>query len=231
MTCNHNLRWYELIPVLSFLVQSGKCRRCASRISGQYPIVELSTGLVFALISFHFMPILSYSQSAYVFLVTLYAFIFSILIVISVYDMRHKIIPDKLVYIFIAVSFLSIFVNHTGVGSLFILPTFMGLISGLLFAIPFALLWLVSNGRWIGLGDAKLVLGIGWMLGPSLGLCSVIVSFWIGSIVSLGMIMLMKKKKVNMKTEIPFAPFLILSALIVFLLNIDIITLVSYIHL
>ncbi|MFA4853534.1 MAG: prepilin peptidase, partial [Bacteroidales bacterium] len=47
MNCNRDLRWYELIPVLSFLIQSGKCRRCASKISHQYPLVEIVTGLVF----------------------------------------------------------------------------------------------------------------------------------------------------------------------------------------
>ena len=226
MTCNRNLRWYELVPILSFVLQSGKCRRCKEVISYQYPIVEFITGLVFALIAFHFLPALLFSPLSYLFLVSFFVFIFSLLIVISVYDIRHKVIPDRLVYVYIFVSFLSIFVNHLSIGSLFVIPNISYIIAGPVLAAPFALLWLISKGKWMGLGDAKLMLGIGWMLGLSLGGAAIILSFWIGSIVSL-VIMLFSNSKVTMKTEIPFAPFLILSTLIVFLFSIDILSLVS----
>lgn len=224
MTCSHKLRWYELIPILSFLIQGGRCRKCASGISHQYPIVEFGTGLIFALIAFHFVPVLAFSQSVYILLVTLYAFIFSLLMVISVYDIRHKIIPDTLVYAYSLISLFSIFINHTGVGPLLTWPSLMDVVSGPLFALPFALIWLISRGRAMGLGDAKLVLGIGWMLGPTQALASVIVAFWLGALTSL-FIMLFTKKKMGMKTEIPFAPFLIVSTLVTFLFNLDIFTL------
>ncbi|MEI7688599.1 MAG: prepilin peptidase [Candidatus Nomurabacteria bacterium] len=224
MTCNRTLRWYELIPVFSYLFQLGKCRRCAEKISHQYPIVELLTGLLFVLISYHFLSILMFSPFSYVFLVTFYVFIFSLLIVISVYDLRHKIIPDILVYLFSFISFLSIFISHSIFGSLFIKPDFSSLIAGPLLALPFALIWFVSKGKWMGLGDAKLMLGIGWILGIYQGLAAIILAFWIGSIISLTF-MYISKKKINMKTEIPFAPFLILSLLIVFLFNINVFSL------
>lgn len=226
MTCNRELRWYELIPFLSFLIQSGKCRRCASQISHQYPLVELVTGLIFALVAFKFLPILYVSYGLYIFLVVLFVFIFSLLIVISVYDLRHKIIPDKLVFIFIIVSFLSIFVNLFLIRPIFVLPTFWGLISGPLLALPFILLWFFSKGRLMGLGDGKLILGIGWMLGLSSGIFAIILSFWIGTIVSV-LLMFLSKKKMNMKTEIPFAPFLIISTLITFLFNFNIFSLIK----
>ena len=226
MTCNRNLRWYELIPVFSFLIQSGKCRRCASRISHQYPLVELVTGLVFAFVAFKFLPLLSASYSLYMFLVVLYVFIFSLLIVISVYDLRHKIIPDKLVYVFIIISFLSIFINPSLLENVLVLPTFSALISGPLFALPFVLFWFFSKGRLMGLGDGKLILGIGWMLGLSQGLFAIIVSFWIGTIVSL-LLLVLSKKKMSMKTEIPFAPFLIISTFVTFLFNFNIFSLIK----
>jgi len=226
MTCNRNLRWYELIPVLSFLIQSGKCRRCASKISHQYPLVELITGIVFVLISYKFMSILYFSVNIYLLFVILYMFIFSLLIVISVYDLRHKIIPDRLVAVFILVSFFSIFVNPAPFGSLFIMPAYTALLAGPILALPFAMLWLFSKGRLMGLGDGKLVLGIGWILGLSAGVCMIILSFWIGTIVSVAL-MLLSKNKMSMKTEIPFAPFLIVSALIVFLFNLDIFSLIK----
>lgn len=230
MTCNHKLRWYELIPILSFLIQSGKCRRCASSISHQYPLVEFGTGLIFAFIAFHFLKVLSFSQISYVVLVCLFSFIFSLLMVIAVYDIRHKIIPDRLAYIYAFVSLISIFINHTGVGSFFVTPSLLALVSGPLFALPFAFLWLISKGRWMGLGDAKLVLGIGWMLGPMQSFAMITLSFWIGAVVSLA-IMLFSRRKMTMKTEIPFAPFLIISTLIVFFFNLDIFSLLSLLHL
>ncbi|HUC88646.1 MAG TPA: prepilin peptidase [Candidatus Paceibacterota bacterium] len=229
MTCNRNLRWYELIPIFSFLIQSGRCRRCASNISNQYPLVEFGTGLIFALIAFHFLPFASFSMSSYLALVILFVFIFSLLMVISVYDVRHKVIPDDLVYIYAFVSFLSIFINHASVGPLFVTPSLMSIVSGPLFALPFALIWMLSRGRAMGLGDAKLMLGIGWMLGPLAALASVILSFWIGSVASLTM-MLFSHKKMNMMTQIPFAPFLIIGALITLLFNLDIFKLSSLFH-
>lgn len=226
MTCGKNLRWYELIPVISYIFQLGKCRRCAEKISHQYPLVELATGIIFALIAYHFLPILSFEPISYLLLVIFFVFIFSILIVISVYDIRHKIIPDKLVYAFAFISLLSIFINHTGMGHLFVLPSLDYIIAGPILALPFAFLWFVSKGKWMGLGDAKLMLGIGFMLGLSLGLASIILAFWIGAVVSL-LIMFFTNKKMTMKTEIPFAPFLIVSSLIVFLFSIDVFALAS----
>jgi len=226
MTCNRDLRWYELIPVFSFLIQSGKCRRCASTISHQYPLVELLTGLVFALVAFKFLPILYFSYWTFIFLVVLFVFIFSLLIVISVYDLRHKIIPDKLVFVFIFISFFSIFVNTSGFGPLFVLPTLSSLIVGPILALPFVLLWLLSKGRLMGLGDGKLILGIGWMLGLSVGVFSLVLSFWIGTVVSL-LLILLSKNKMGMKTEIPFAPFLIISAFVTFLFGFNFFSLIK----
>lgn len=226
MTCNRNLRWYELIPLFSFLIQKGKCRRCASRISHQYPIVEFITGIVFVLIAFKFIPILGFSYPIYLFSVIFFVFIFSLLIVISVYDLRHKIIPDKLVYIFIFLSFVSIFINQFSPGTFIELPKLSHLIAGPILALPFMLIWYFSKGKLMGLGDSKLILGIGWMLGLSLGFCAVVLSFWIGTIVSL-IVMFLSKKKMNMKTEIPFAPFLIIGTFVTFLFSLDIPLLVS----
>jgi len=232
MTCNRNLRWYELIPLFSFLIQKGRCRRCASKISQQYPIVEFLTGLVFVFIAYKFLPILYISGLSFVFLFLFFAFIFSLLIVISVYDLRHKIIPDKLVFIFIIASIISLFVSHSGFGSLFVIPSATDLMAGPIFAIPFILLWYFSKGKLMGLGDGKLIVGLGWILGLSQGIFALILSFWIGTIVSLFLMILPKnlsehKRKINMKTEIPFAPFLIASMFITFLFNFNAFTLIK----
>lgn len=232
MSCNNNLRWYELIPVFSFLIQSGKCRRCMSRISHQYPLIEIITGIIFALLAFKFLPVIFISYGLYILIVVLFIFLFSLLIVISVYDIRHKIIPDKLVYIFIILSFLSIFINFFPIESIFKLPTLSALIAGPAIALPFVLLWYFSKGRLMGLGDGKLMLGIGWMLGLSAGIFAVILAFWIGAIVSIILMLLSKNlstqaRKINMKTEIPFAPFLIISTLVTFFFGLNFLSLVK----
>lgn len=229
MTCNQDLRWFELIPIFSFLIQNGKCRRCAIRISHQYPLVEFLTGLVFTFIAYKFIPILYLSLGVYMSLVILFIFVFSLLIVISVYDLRHKIIPDKLVYIFIIISFFSIFINSsfTGLGSFFILPSWTNLLAGPVLSIPFVALWYFSKGRLMGLGDGKLILGIGWLLGLSAGLFSLVISFWLGTIVGL-LLILISNNKMNMKTEIPFAPFLIVSTFITFIFSLDFYSLINF---
>jgi leader peptidase (prepilin peptidase)/N-methyltransferase len=150
--------------------------------------------------------------------------------VISVYDIRHKIIPSRLVNIFTIVSFVSIFMSHSAGGPLFITPSLMTLLSGPLLALPFALLWLISRGRWMGLGDARLIVGIGWILGPSGGVAALMLAFWIGTLVSLAA-MLFSHKRINMKTEIPFGPFLVLGMVIAFLCNLDVYSLVALFHL
>ena len=225
MSCSNNLRWYELVPVLSFIIQCGKCRRCKSPISYQYPLVEFFTGLVFTLIAFKFLPILHIYSNIYVFFVTFFVFIFSLLIVIFVYDLRHKIIPDKLVYTFIFLSFVSIFINFSAMGPLFIYPNVYSLIAGPVISLPFILIWYFSKGKLMGLGDAKLMLGMGFLLGLSSGIFAVIVSFWIGTIISIPL-MLLSKSKMNLKTEIPFAPFLIICTFITFLFSFDMFSLI-----
>ena len=103
-SCGKKLSWQELIPVFNFIAQRGKCRGCGSKISIQYPVVEFITGIIFLL------TFLKLQNTDYLILTTGYHFIiFSLLIVISVYDFRHQIIPNKLVYLFNFLAFLNLF--------------------------------------------------------------------------------------------------------------------------
>src|SRR3989344_3619523 len=111
-SCGKTLTWRELIPLVSFITQKGKCRSCGSRISWQYPIVEFITGLVFLLVALKLLHYqLAEAGLPYIGFYFFGAFaywsaIFAILIAISVYDFRHKIIPNQLVYSFIVLAFL-----------------------------------------------------------------------------------------------------------------------------
>jgi prepilin signal peptidase PulO-like enzyme (type II secretory pathway) len=217
MSCWKTLRWYELVPIFSFAVQRGRCRVCRAAIAWQYPLVEISTGLIFLLITNYELRITN-AISVY----TLYAICYmliisSILIVITVYDLRHKIIPNGFVYAFIVLSFFSLIYNFGRFGF-----EWQRFFAGLAYFAIFGTLWLVSRGRWMGLGDAKLMLGIGWLLPVPQSITAIILSFWIGAVV--GILLLMgRRKKYTLKSEMPFAPFLVFGFFLVFFLGLSIV--------
>lgn len=228
MTCQNKLCWYELIPLISFLGLKGRCRNCKTKISLQYPLVELATGLVFALLFFKFQDIFFFNTLTFSFIYTYYAVMFSLLIVIAVYDLRHKIIPDMLALLFGILAFIGIFFIHSndfsGVYSFYSqIPTILEFLSGFFIALPFAFFWLVSSGRWMGFGDAKLALGIGWLLGLTSALSGLVIAFWSGAIIGLGLIVFKNRKtsKLGMKSEIPFAPFLVFGAFLAFIFGLN----------
>lgn len=146
--------------------------------------------------------------------------VMSLLVIILVYDIHHKIIPDGIVYVFISLAFVQMFI---GPGPIFVVPGIWDLLAGPLLFLPFFALWYFSKGLWMGLGDGKLALGMGWFLGLEGGVTTVLLAFWIGAIVSLVVLFYVAIKhksflgfRKKMKLEIPFAPFLILGFLIVF---------------
>jgi len=219
LACGKALRWYELVPLASFLIQRGKCRNCKSKISWQYPAVEATTGLLF---------LLTWKQGFQVAEMIFYWAIISILMVIAVYDIRHKIIPNGFVYAFIALSLFSPLYKlmTSDVVSLW------DFWAGPVLFLPFATLWLISRGTWMGFGDAKLAWGIGWFLGLYAGISAIILAFWVGAVWGLVLIafskgngLLLGGKTFIMKSEIPFGPFLILGMLLVFFFNIDVFSL------
>lgn len=216
-SCGKSLGWHELIPILSFVFQGGKCKNCKSKISWQYPTIEVLSGILFILIFVVFPPLDIYTG----FLTLFYLLITAILIVITIYDIKHKIIPDPLVYTFAAIAFLKLFISAD---LSFSIPPILILLSGPILALPFALIWLVSKGKWMGLGDAKLVLGIGWVLGLWAGISAVVLAFWIGAIISV-LWMYVVFRKMKTRYEIPFGPYLILGMYIVLLTGLQVIEL------
>lgn len=218
-SCNKTLRWYELVPLFSYLVQKGKCRGCLSRISSQYFAVELLTGILFSLLAYQYF----YHPGEVLF----YWLVVSVLVVITVYDLKHKIIPDSLVYLFIVATLFRPFftVDNLALFSLaensYLMQIWPYLTSGVLIFLFFWALWYFSDGRWMGFGDAKLGLGIGLLLGLRGGINAVVLAFWIGAITGLLLIILSRwpavssyKKYITIKSELPFAPFLFIGLLL-----------------
>jgi leader peptidase (prepilin peptidase)/N-methyltransferase len=206
--CSRRLAWYELFPLASFLVLRGKCRSCSVSLSLQYPLVELLTGIVFVLIWYHFSVHDFSSLATHYSLLTTHWLFWSIIIALSIYDFRTTIIPDHLT---LAAGALA-FALHPE-----------NLFAGLLLAAPLAAFWLFSRGRWMGLGDAKLQLGLGFLLGTSIGFAGMLFGFWLGALAGLA---LMIMGRAGMKTEVPFGPFLALGAFLAWVLQFDMIGLI-----
>jgi leader peptidase (prepilin peptidase)/N-methyltransferase len=174
-SCGKTLTPLELVPIFSFLFSKGRCRGCGVRISWQYLIVELLIGAMFVAV---FLLEKSLLESAFLII------IFSTLLVIAVYDMRHQIIPDGLAMLFALLALLR-FLSEVGIAHAVYLPDAWTLIAGPMLFLPFWALWYASQGRWLGLGDGKLAFGMGWFLGVGQGATAVILAFWIGAAYAL----------------------------------------------
>ena len=202
LACGKSLRWHELLPLFSFLIQKGRCRNCRSKISWQYPAVELLAGLLF--LFFYLKWRISYSAGQDLIILLWWFSIAALLLLLAVYDLKHKILPDKFNYAFLALSLFNLFNDFT------ILTLFLSLGP----ALFLFLLWLVSKGRWMGLGDAKLMAAGGIFLGPLPGLASLVLSFWTGA--AAGIFLLFANPNIKLKSEIPFGPFLALGIILAF---------------
>ncbi len=209
-SCGKTLRWYELLPVISYLWQGRKCRSCKSVLSSQYIAVELVTAFLFTVISLR----LGLQEVFFVPAEVLFWWVVaSVLIVITVYDLRHTVIPDGLALLMGILGLVSLYARGGGI---------LDLAVGLVTALIFAGIWYFSGGRAMGLGDAKLVLGVGWLLPYERAISAILASFWLGAIIGVALLVL-QRKKITMKTEIPFAPFLAAGFFSVFLLDISLI--------
>jgi len=190
--CHHILKWYDLIPLLSFLLLKGRCRYCKKKISIQYPLVELFTGILFLLFfTFHF--------SFFIYLISCF------LIVIFVYDLKHYIIPDRLIYPAITLALFYQLFEMWNIGG-WSSSEIRNLGYGLLPSLFLLAIILASGGKWMGFGDFKLAILMGLILNWPKVLVALFFSFLLGGIISIGLLLTKKKK---LTSEVPFAPFLV----------------------
>jgi prepilin signal peptidase PulO-like enzyme (type II secretory pathway) len=192
--CKKQIAWHDNFPVLSFAWLGGKCRQCGKKISWQYPIVELATGVLF-LVAF-------INSFNYLFLLRDW-FLISVMMVIFIYDLRWYLILD----IVTLPACLIILIFNLVLGfSLWNL-----LISGIIGSSFFLIQFLISNGKWIGGGDIRLGLLMGLALGWPGVLMAIIISYFIGSIVGIGLILAGKKQ---WGSEVPLGVFLAVGTII-----------------
>ena len=242
--CKHALSWLDLFPVFSFIFLGGKCRFCKEKISWQYPLVEITTAILFVLIfnklgvipnlignpdfvksGLTWIPAFAGMTRGGVGMMIYSAFWFYIassLIIIFVYDLKHYLIPDKVLFPAIIITFLYRLVG------IFWIPAFAGMtekytgmtrggvemtgfLGNYIFAAIlgggfFLLIFLISKGAAMGFGDVKLAVLMGLLLGLPKVLVALFLAFFFGAIIG---VILMAFKKKGLKSEIPFGPFLI----------------------
>ncbi len=215
--CNHKLKFYELIPVLSYVFLRGKCKKCKKRISIFYPFFELLTGILF---------LLSYLVFGFNIKFFISITFISILIIISISDIKYYIIPDEVLitgFILLLVEFIiNMLMNKLGIFNGLIKPILNGLGS-------FAILYLFKTlgdfmfkKESLGGGDIKLMFIIGLVLGFDMSLVTLFISSFIA--LPLSVISLIK----NDNNILPFGPYLSISAVILLLTQINIVDILNF---
>jgi len=207
--CKHSLSFFDLIPLLSYLFLKGKCRYCGKKISWQYPLVELMTGGLFLLAYSKFgtmTSLLTFDTLQFLF----YLVIICFFIIIFLFDLRHYIIPDEVIYPAIFISFAWIMYSFC-LGLINNTETLYYIFSALGASAFFFLIWLFSKGQAMGFGDVKLAIFLGLILGWPNVITGIFLGFFFGAII--GLILISMKKK-GFKSEVPFGPVLVTGTII-----------------
>ncbi len=230
--CSKQLTWFELIPIISFVLQGARCRGCREKLSLGYPFVEIVAGLIFA-----FVPwVLGYSVPSLIWIA-----IFLIFLLISIIDFRLRIIPDKLNLLIVVFGVLLIVfryvsgeygtgltVEGTFLGSYALIFWFWGqnifinhLVGTLSAATFFWLIYFISRGRAMGFGDVKLATAVGVLMGWPDAALALVFAFVLGG--AAGALLLITNKK-DMKDAVPFGPYIVAGVALVFFFGHDIIS-------
>lgn len=199
--CNNRIRWYDNIPIFSYLILKGKCRHCKEKISPTYLLVELSNAVLYLLI----FAVFGVKNA---FLGAIYCAFVSLLICIFCIDIKYKLIYDRFNIAIIVLAFLSFFCDN----AISINEKLIGFICiGGFFTLIYYGAILILKREGLGGGDVKLAFCISLLLGWKLGLLAMFLSVLIGSVVLFLVQMVCRMKK---GIEFPFAPFIAIGTLI-----------------
>lgn len=235
--CLKELNWHELVPILSFFIQQRRCRGCGAKISWQYPIIEFLTGIFFVAVPIFlskavfliFGNFTSINFWNFMVFEAVWVAIFSLLILLSLIDIKHYIIPDAINISLFALGILDILlISRLGFFDDFYgsflggLGSIMGFRSDIWanhfwamflgFAL-FAAIIVLSRGRAMGWGDVKLAAALGLIFGWPDFIMVLFFAFVCGSAISLILMVMGKKTR---KDVVPFGPFLALGAILTF---------------
>ncbi len=221
--CGYQLKWFDNLPIVSFFILKGKCRKCRKKLSWQYPAIEAALGFLFLLAAFQagmpdFLSGLSQGFFDYRFLVDIifYFFIVFIFLAIFLWDLKYMIIPNNLVVLAAVAAVLyaicQFFISDCSILNIRC-AIISNLIGGVITFLFFYLMFYFSKGKWIGGGDVKLGFLIGFLVGWEKVYLMLMVSYLLGGAVAVFLLLRGKKK---MKSQIPFGPFLLIGCLITF---------------
>lgn len=205
--CKARIRWYDNIPLFSFVILGTKCRDCKEKISWQYPVVELATGILFAFAGACFFDVNNFQT----WLATFYYLIaFALLLVIFAYDFKHMEIPMTIVWLGVGIAviyyLLADWLTFQAAYGIWSLNIFSALVAGIAAFLIFFILSAGSREKWMGMGDAYVALLAGLVVKWPGIVFALVLAFAIGAIYGIILIALEKK---TMKSQVPFAPFLV----------------------
>ena len=186
MSCGHRLKWHELIPVASWLVQGGKCRSCGVKLSAQYPVIEALNGVMWLITG-----LLYWNEPIRM---VLYCVLFSMLMVLSVIDWRIFEIPNGINLTILILGVIQLAADWRK-WSVYVI----GLVC---VSVVFLLLWFLTGGAGLGMGDVKLMAAAGLLLGWQ----KIILAVLIGSIA--GAVIHMIRMKRGAGRKLAFGPYL-----------------------
>ncbi len=226
--CHHKLAVIDLIPIFSYLTLGGRCRYCHKKISRSALVLELAGGSAFLastmlfpsmvyqewldpLVSFQLLtPMLSLAMG-------LWLVCLAIMMALFIYDLRWRLLPNKLVFPLIVISLLLSAVMNLGLAHVSLMDWLITLGLGMLpITGVYGILYLLSRGRWIGLGDVKLGIAIGLLIPWWGGVLVLLLSNLLASLASIPGLL---KRRISGASEIPFGPFLLVATYLVFLLG------------
>jgi len=191
--CKHELTAFENIPILSYLLQAGKCRNCKAPISLRYPLIEAVTGIVTLLIAFQY----GYSWLTLAILILTWS-----LIVLTMIDYDHQLLPDVIT---IPILWLGLIINYFGLITT-LEAAVLGAVAGYL--ILWAVYWLfkiLTGKEGMGQGDFKLLAALGAWMGWQALPQIILLSSLIGALIGIGLILIKGRDK---NIPIPFGPYL-----------------------
>lgn len=238
--CGKILSWYELMPILSYILQLGKCRSCEAKLTLQYPMVELITGIIFVSVPYYFFVyqttyFIGLSSAWLAGYSTLWILVFIGLLSLGLIDYRKYLVPDELIIYtaLLGVVWTLILALSGNFGEL--KGSFIGefaalfylrgnlwlnhITAGILGLLGIGVIFFGSKGRAIGFGDVKLFGALGLLFGYPDIILVFFLSFMVGAIVSLPLLI---RRLKGMKDFVPFAPFIIVSSFLVFYFGNDI---------
>lgn len=197
--CGERIKKRDLIPIISYIFLSGKCRNCSNKISIRYPLIELLVGMIFLLLFLNFGITIKF---------VLYSIISTILIIIFFIDLEHMIIPDGLNLLLglIGITFNILYPKDGYISTL------LSMLYG--FLLGGGIFFLLALFGGMGGGDIKIMAALGLLFGWKLTIPLMALSFLLGGVV--GVILLCMRSR-GMKDKIPFGPFIAAGALIVIL--------------